>query len=191
MRPVIRETPSPTTLFEQSSTPPPEDSARAPSSAKEPEAQCPILQLDGGDRYEAYRAADPSLVATLTTVGQIMSTELVTVDPSANLMEAARVMSAGGAGSVLVLQDAALVGIFTERDILRALGYSSSADLARVSPASKWMTRDPVTIAAETTVAEALNRMLFGGFRHLPVMDGDAVVGMVSMRDLARSIAEQ
>ena len=120
-----------------------------------------------------------------------MSTELVTVDPSANLMEAARVMSAGGAGSVLVLQDAALVGIFTERDILRALGYSSSADLARVSPASKWMTRDPVTIAAETTVAEALNRMLFGGFRHLPVMDGDAVVGMVSMRDLARSIAEQ
>ena len=127
----------------------------------------------------------------MTSVGQIMSTELVTVDPSANLMEAARVMSAGGAGSVLVLQDAALVGIFTERDILRALGYSSSADLARVSPASKWMTRDPVTIAAETTVAEALNRMLFGGFRHLPVMDGDAVVGMVSMRDLARSIAEQ
>jgi CBS domain-containing protein len=53
------------------------------------------------------------------------------------------------------------------------------------------MTRDPVTIGAETTVAEALNRMLFGGFRHLPVMDGDAVVGMVSMRYLARSIAEQ
>ena len=56
---------------------------------------------------------------------------------------------------------------------------------------SKWMSRDPVTIGPDTTVAEALNRMLFGGFRHLPVMGGDAVVGMVSMRDLARSIAEQ
>jgi CBS domain-containing protein len=38
-------------------------------------------------------------------------------------------------------------------------------------------------------VAEALNRMLFGGFRHLPVVDGEAVVGMVSMRDLAKSMA--
>ena len=40
-----------------------------------------------------------------------------------------------------------------------------------------------------TTVAEALNQMLFGGFRHLPVMEGDSVVGMVSMRDLAKSMA--
>ena len=126
----------------------------------------------------------------MTTVERIMSTELITVDPSANLMAAAGAMSAGGAGSVLVLRDGALVGIFTERDFLRALGYSSSADQARVSPVSKWMTRDPMTIGPDTTVAEALNRMLFGGFRHLPVRDGDVLVGMVSMRDLARSIAE-
>ncbi len=46
-----------------------------------------------------------------------------------------------------------------------------------------------MTIGTDTTVAEALSRMLFGGFRHLPVVDDDAVVGMVSMRDLARSIA--
>jgi CBS domain-containing protein len=129
------------------------------------------------------------LVVALTTVREIMSTELVTVDPTANLTETARLMFAGRAGSALVLQDASLVGIFTERDILRALGDSSSADLARVSPVSKWMSPDPDTIDPETTVAEALNRMLFGGFRHLPVMDGEAVVGVVSMRDLARSMA--
>jgi CBS domain-containing protein len=129
-------------------------------------------------------------VATLTTVEQIMSTELITVDPSANLMSAAGAMSAAGVGSVLVIRDGALIGIVTERDILRALGHSSSADQARVSPVSKWMSRDPVTIGPDTTVAEALNRMLFEGFRHLPVMGADAVVGMVSMRDLARSIAE-
>lgn len=129
------------------------------------------------------------LVVALTTVREIMSTELVTVDPTANLTETARLMFAGRAGSALVLQQASLVGIFTERDILRALGDSSSADLARVSPVSKWMSPDPDTIDPETTVAEALNRMLFGGFRHLPVMDGEAVVGVVSMRDLARSMA--
>jgi CBS domain-containing protein len=127
----------------------------------------------------------------MTTVREIMSTELVTVAPSASLTDTARVMSTGHAGSALVIQDGTLVGIFTERDIMRALGYSSSADRARTSPVSTWMSRDPVTIGPETTVAEALDQMLFGAFRHLPVMDGDAVVGIVSMRDLARSIAER
>ena len=129
------------------------------------------------------------MVVALTTVREIMSTTLITVDPTANLTETARVMFGGRAGSVLVLDDGSLVGIFTERDILRALGDSSSADLARVSAVSKWMSEDPETIDPETPVAEALNRMLFGGFRHLPVMDGEAVVGMVSMRDLAKSMA--
>jgi signal-transduction protein with cAMP-binding, CBS, and nucleotidyltransferase domain len=127
----------------------------------------------------------------MTSVREIMSTELVTVDPTANLTEAARVMSAGKAGSVLVIQGGSLMGILTERDILRALGESSSADLARVSAVSEWMTRDPATVGPETTVAEALNQMLFGGFRHLPVLDGPSVVGMVSMRDLAGSMAEK
>jgi len=129
------------------------------------------------------------VVVALTTVREIMSTELVTVDPTATLTETARVMFAGRAGSALVLRDGTLVGIFTERDILRALGDSSSADLARVSPVSKWMSEDPETIGPETLIGEALDRMLFGGFRHLPVMDGEAVVGMVSMRDLARIMA--
>jgi len=120
-----------------------------------------------------------------------MSTELVTVDPSANLMEAAHVMSAGRSGSVLVLQASSLVGIFTEWDVLRALAYSAKADLARVSSVAQWMSQDPVTIGPDATVAEALNEMLFGGFRHLPVMDGDAVVGIVSMRDLAKSMAKE
>ena len=66
---------------------------------------------------------------------------------------------------------------------------SSSAGGPRVSSVSKWMARDPVTVAPETTVAEALNQMLFGGFRHLPVMEGQSVVGVVSMRDLARNVA--
>ena len=127
----------------------------------------------------------------LATVREIMSTELLTVDPSTNLIEAAHAMSVGGAGSVLVLESSSLVGIFTERDILRAIASSESADLARVSAVSRWMTEDPVTIEPDVTVAEALNQMFFGGFRHLPVMEGNEVVGVISMRDLAESIAKQ
>lgn len=120
-----------------------------------------------------------------------MTTELVTVDPSINLIEASRAMSAGHAGSVLVVQDGSLVGIFTERDMLRAMAQSSKADAARVSSVSKWMTRDPLTVAPDTPVGEALDQMLSGRFRHLPVMEADAVVGVVSMRDLAKSISRE
>ena len=124
-----------------------------------------------------------------TTVRQIMTTELLTVDPSITLIEAARAMSAGHAGSVLVVEDGSLVGIFTERDMLRAMAQSSKADAARVSSVSKWMTPDPLTVAPDTPVGEALDQMLSRGFRHLPVMDANTVVGVVSMRDLAKSIS--
>jgi CBS domain-containing protein len=127
----------------------------------------------------------------LTTVRQIMTTELITVDPSTTLIAAAGAMSAGHAGSVLVVQHGSLVGIFTERDMLRAMAQSSKADAARVSSVSKWMTRDPLTVAPDTPVGEALDQMLSGGFRHLPVMEADTVVGVVSMRDLARSISKE
>jgi len=97
-------------------------------------------------------------------------------------------MSVARVGSVLVLDAGALAGIFTERDILRAL--PRQFDAGRVSRVSKWMTRGPVAIGPDASVGEALDRMLEGGFRHLPEMEGQTLVGVVSMRDLARSIAK-
>jgi CBS domain-containing protein len=131
------------------------------------------------------------MVTGLTTVREVMTSELVTVEPSTTVMDAARAMAAGRAGSVLVLQDGSLVGIFTERDILRALAESSMADAVRVSSVSKWMTPEPSTVGPDTSVGEALDRMVSGGFRHLPVTEGDSVVGVISMRDLAKSIARE
>ena len=128
--------------------------------------------------------------AQLTTVREVMTRTLVTVDSSITVTEAAHAMSAGRAGSALVLQEGSLIGIFTERDILRALAAHPMADAARTSSVSKWMTRDPLTVGPDTSVGEALDRMLSGGFRHLPVMEGDTVVGVVSMRDLAKSISK-
>jgi len=130
------------------------------------------------------------MVVAVTEVREVMSTELAIVDPAANVTEAVSLMSRRATGSVLVVDGGSLVGIFTERDVLRALTGSPSADAARVSPVSRWMTPDPVTVDPETSVGDALNEMLFRGFRHLPVVQGDAVVGMVSMRDLAESIAK-
>lgn len=125
----------------------------------------------------------------MTTVREVMSTELITVAPSAMMSQAVGTMSKAGVGSVLVLEGAALLGIFTERDVVRAFDQLH-ADPARVSPISKGMTRDPQTIDPDATVGEAMDRMLDGGFRHLPVMEGGSLIGVVSMRDLARSISK-
>lgn len=125
----------------------------------------------------------------MTTVREVMITDLVTVEPSTMSIEAVAAMSKAGVGSVLVVEDDALLGIYTERDVLRAFDRMH-ADPARVSPISKGMTRKPQTIDPDATVGEAMDRMLDGGFRHLPVTDGDALVGIVSMRDLARSISK-
>ncbi len=75
---------------------------------------------------------------------------------------------------------------FWRRDILRALG--ADFDSAR-HPVAQWMTRDPETVDPDVPVREALQRMLEGGFRHLPVAEAGRVVGMVSIRDLGRALA--
>ena len=83
-----------------------------------------------------------------------------------------------------MIEDGRATGIFTERDVLRALG--SDFDAAH-HPVADWMTHDPTTIAAEADVRTARDLMLEGGFRHLPVMEGDDLVGIVSIRDISRA----
>jgi CBS domain-containing protein len=124
----------------------------------------------------------------MTSVGEIMTKELVTVKSGATVAEAATVMGERKVGSALVIDDDELVGIFTERDIVRALSQDFDAP---GHPITHWMTRDPLTIAPDMTVKEALDVMLTRGFRHLPVVEGPTPVGMVSMRDLSRATADQ
>ena len=111
-----------------------------------------------------------------------MSTELVAVSPRATIAEAATVMGTGHVGAALVMDDDTLVGIFTERDILRALASDFDAAGHLVS---HWMTEHPTTLHPGAEASEALGLMLSGGFRHVPVVDGELVVGIVSMRDVA------
>ncbi|HKB18144.1 MAG TPA: CBS domain-containing protein [Candidatus Dormibacteraeota bacterium] len=115
-------------------------------------------------------------------VREVMKTHLHTVEPADTVGEAVAVMAQNRVGSVLVLEGDRLVGIFTERDTVRAL--SQAHDAARHEVAS-WMTQDPKTVGPDVDTDDALHTMLDNGFRHLPVVDGGKVVGVVSMRDLA------
>jgi len=120
----------------------------------------------------------------MTTVGDIMTASLFSIEPTTTVAEAATVMGERRIGSALVMEDDRLLGIFTERDIVRALGEHFDA---AGHPVSEWMTADPMTAAPDMTAEEALRTMLDRGFRHLPVAEGDQVVGIVSMRDLSRA----
>ncbi|HEY7477516.1 MAG TPA: CBS domain-containing protein [Actinomycetota bacterium] len=118
----------------------------------------------------------------MATLRELMSGELTSVRPDATVADAAHLMSIRHVGSALVLEDDALLGIFTERDIVRAL--ASDFDAAGHS-VDAWMTRDPRTMGPDDESSAALDLMLEHGFRHLPVVEGGRVLGVVSIRDLA------
>ena len=116
------------------------------------------------------------------TVHDLMTTRVVSASPDDPVAVAAAAMIQQKAGSALIMQGRILSGILTERDVLRAA--ASGSDLAN-SPVSAWMTKDPEPASPDTTVEEAIQLMLLHGFRHLPVLEGREVRGVVSLRDLA------
>ena len=118
------------------------------------------------------------------TVADLMVRDVLTVEPSDTIGEAAEKMHAANVGAIVVVEDyARVVGIVTERDLLRAVAQRVRAAEARVR---QWMTVDPVTIGPETTIEEAARIMFDHNFRHLPVVEGGRALGIVSLRLLAR-----
>jgi CBS domain-containing protein len=117
----------------------------------------------------------------MPTVGDIMTSDVLGLDPGTSLVEAARRMHERRVGAVVVTEGERLVGIVTERDVLRAV--ATGAIDGTVADA---MTHGPDTVGPDESAGHAAALMIHGGFRHLPVVDGGDVVGMLSIRDLVR-----
>lgn len=118
----------------------------------------------------------------MQTVEGIMGRHLLTAEPGERLQDAARRMVERRVGAILVLEEGRLAGILTERDVLRAVGSGLDPDAL----VAQWLTPAPETVEPSATAEEALTLMHQGGFRHLPVVDGDELVGIVSVRDVLR-----
>ena len=117
----------------------------------------------------------------MATIGDVMTKDVVTLSSDSTVTDAAQVMVRGGFGSVVVVHGRMLLGILTERDVLRA---AASEDDLRSALVERWMTPDPDTSGPDLDTEEAAGLMLSRGYRHLPVVvDGD-LVGMVSLRDV-------
>lgn len=120
----------------------------------------------------------------MDTVADLMVKDVLTVAPSDTIGEAAEKMNAANVGAVVVMEDfVRIVGIVTERDLLRAVAARARAAEARVR---QWMTPNPVTIEPELTVDQAARIMFEHNFRHLPVVKDGRPLGIVSLRLLAR-----
>jgi CBS domain-containing protein len=114
----------------------------------------------------------------------IMTTEVLTTPAERPVAEVTSMTVKARVGSAVVMQGSWLAGILTERDVLRAA--ASGSDLTK-SPVSEWMTRNPITATPDTTIGEAAEVMLANGFRHLPVVEGRELKGVVSIRDVLAS----
>jgi CBS domain-containing protein len=113
---------------------------------------------------------------------------VVSLPPEAPVLDAIRRMADHGIGSVLVMRGNALVGIVSERDYARkvALQGRSSA----TTPVSDIMSSPVKTVAREASVHDCMQMMTEGRVRHLAVLDGDRVIGVVSIGDLVKALLE-
>jgi CBS domain-containing protein len=118
----------------------------------------------------------------MASLSELMTRDVLTVAPEDTIGEAAQKMVERDVGSVVVSDYGRTIGIFTERDLMKAVADRVHSSEARVR---EWMTSDPVTVSHDASPKEAAELMLARGFRHLPVVDGEQTVGIVSIRDVA------
>jgi CBS domain-containing protein len=141
-----------------------------------------LTQLDrpmANNRVERSLMEDP--------VGQLNPRVPVTLPATATLREAIATLLGRDIGALIVVDaQQKLLGIFSERDLLKKVAGLSEVSLDK--PVGSFMTPKPETVSSTDTLAFALHKMDVGGYRHLPVLSGDRVVGVVSVRDMLRHI---
>ena len=162
---------------------------------------CPVCQFDnfeGSDECENcgadLRSVDVPRPETplerqlvVEHLSELGHREPIVLPAEASVGEAVAAMQAGKVGSVLVLEVGRLAGIFTERDALLRMAGRALA----TTPLGDVMTRDPVVLREDDSIAVAIHKMAVGGFRHIPLVAEDGhVSGIVTAQDVMRHILQ-
>ncbi|MEE7545805.1 CBS domain-containing protein [Xanthomonas sp. Kuri4-1] len=128
----------------------------------------------------------------MQTVRQLLETksaEVYAVGADAAVIDAVRLMADKGVGAVLVMQGQRLAGILSERDYARKVVLRSRASAD--TPVREIMTAEVVTVGPADTVDHCMQLMTERRFRHLPVVDGGRVTGVISIGDLVKAVIER
>ena len=137
---------------------------------------------------EAYEADEQRIRGAILTqpISALDPKPPVVVGPGVPVREAVRLMTENHTGCVCVVERDVLLGIFTERDLLHAVQAGIDPANTRVG---ELMTEKPETLRRQHGIAQALNQMSEGGFRHIPIVDAAGrPVGIISMREIVRFI---
>ncbi len=136
------------------------------------DSQSPIGNAMLRDRIASLDPRQPIAVSADTPVAKVL-----------------QMMQEKGIGSMLITDDGKLIGIFSERDAVMRLGVDFSN--YRNRPISEFMTCSPDTLTMDNKVIFAVHKMALGGYRHVPIVSGDDLVGIVSIRDILRYTSEK
>lgn len=120
-------------------------------------------------------------------VRELIGGEVGACEPKTPVLEAADRMVARDVGSLAVVETGAIVGIITERDIVRAL---ATGELTKRTRVGRVMTPSPDSLSPDIEVEDASAWMLAAGYRHLPIVEGGRLLGMVSIKDLLWAVTE-
>ena len=127
------------------------------------------------------------------TVKAVLSrkgTDVTTIEPTATLAAAVKVLADRRIGAIVVTgAEGRIVGIISERDIVRAMAQHSAEALTR--PVSEMMTRNVVTCSERDTIADLMEKMTQGKFRHIPVVEQGKLAGIVSIGDIVKRRVEE
>jgi CBS domain-containing protein len=130
------------------------------------------------------------MAATILSILESKSSEIWTIDPEATVYDAIALMAEKSIGALLILSEGELIGILSERDYARKIilqGRASKSTLVR-----EIMTGSPITVTPRHSVDECMRIITHNRVRHLPVMEGGKLVGVISIGDLVNAIiAEQ
>ena len=126
---------------------------------------------------------------TLKTILKSKPAGFIAVAPDARVAKVVAVLAEMHIGAVLVTDNGRLVGILSERDVVRILAQQGAATLDM--PASALMTPNPSTASPDITVEQAMSLMTEGRFRHLPIIENGQLAGLVSIGDVVKAVIEQ
>lgn len=149
-----------------------------------------IMACVKAQRENDFRHLNTDVVLGCKIVSDLIGEqEIAALEPTAMVREAAQLMATRSIGAVLVTHEGSLMGIFTERDVsLRVIASDLNPD---TTPLVDVMTLDPVTLKPDDKASGALQSMLAGDYRHVPVLDKSQLVGIVSIRDIYGCVEAQ
>jgi CBS domain-containing protein len=138
------------------------------------------------DAYEDQQHIRAAILET--PISDLPLRDPILISATATVAAAVKSMNECHTGCMLVEQDGKLVGIFTERDVLTRDFFRDDSHTVAVETV---MTRNPETLAADNSIAFALNKMSVGGYRHIPIVEHDGTpVGVLSVRDIVDFLVE-